>query len=371
MTPKQRVLTTLRKQEPDRVPIFANLTPQVAEKLGKQLNLLYGPEDSFLSTRTSHTEILVELGNDAVGIGAGRAADAPSVVLPDGRIRDEWGIIYSPIGLYSEAVERPLADIEDVSDLDNYRFPKADAPGRFATAEKMVQTYGDQYAVIATLEATMFEMAWNLVGLEKYLVDLMQKRPYALRILDELLVYSIGCGQQLIELGADVIWTGDDFGTQQGMMLSPKLWREVFKPRFRQLFAELRRTRPDILIAYHSCGSIRPIIDDMMEIGLDILNPIQPQAVQMDLAELKKTYGDRLAFFGGIDIQGTLPNGTPEQVKAEVRERIRTAGVGGGYLLAPAHNIQPDTPIENIYAMFEAVKEYGPYPLSTGLFMSE
>lgn len=363
MKPKERVIRTLRKQEPDQVPIFANLTPQLAEKLGRKMKLPYESVDSFLSTRISYNEILLNLGNDAVGIGAARSKEFPTIIMKDGRLKDEWGIIYEKIGLYYEAVERPLAEVEDIADLNKYKFPSANAPGRFELAKKMVRKYGDEYAIIATLETTMFEKAWGLVGMEKYLMDLSAKNPYTIELLDKLKEYSIGCGKKLIRLGADVIWAGDDFGTQNGMMISPKMWREIFKPRYKEVFDELKKTNPDIIIAYHSCGSIRPIITDMIEIGLDVLNPIQPKALDMDPADLKKTYGKEIAFFGGIDIQDVLPNGTPEDVRAEVKNKIRAAGEGGGYLLAPAHNIQPDTPLENIFTLFEAVKEYGKYPL--------
>jgi len=361
MKAKERVIIALRKQEPDRIPIFANLTPQVAEKLGKKMRLPWKPVDASLSARMSHNEILLELGNDAVGIGAGRAVDSPTITLEDGRLKDEWGIIYDKIGLYDEAVERPLAQVEDIADLNKYNFPSADDPGRFDLAEKIVKKYGDEYAVIATLETTMFEKAWGLVGLERYLMDLYAKKEYTLELLDRLKEYSINCGKKLIELGADVIWAGDDFGTQDGMMISPGMWREIFKPRYKEVFDELKKVNSDIIIAYHSCGSIRPIIPDMIEIGLDVLNPIQPKALDMDLADLKKIYGKDLAFFGGIDIQDVLPNGTIEDVKTEVKNRIKAAGEGGGYLLAPAHNIQADTPIENVYALFKAVKNYGKY----------
>jgi uroporphyrinogen decarboxylase len=364
MLPKERVLTALRKEEPDQVPVFATLTPQVAERLGRELGLPYQPEDSFYSPRISHMEIVVELGSDAVCIGAQAPLDAPSTKRADGRTVDEWGIVYEPTGLYNEAVERPLGWVNDVDDLKKYDFPKADAPGRFRRAQEVVDAYGKDYAVIGTIEATMFELAWSLTGLEKYLIDLVQDNPYTHKLADLAFEYNLECAKQLIALGADIIWTGDDFGTQTGMLISPNLWRKVFKPRFRDLFSELRRAKSDIIIAYHSCGAISPIIEDLIEIGLHVLNPIQPQATGMNLAGLKEKYGDRLCFFGGVDIQGVLPRGTVDDVKQEVKDRILAAGVGGGYLLAPAHNIQPDTPTENVRAFFAAAREYGRYPLT-------
>jgi len=363
MNSKKRVITTLKNKIPDQVPVFATLTPQVAEKLSDDMDIPTKVEDSFLSTRISHTEILLELGNDAIGIGAGRSFDSPTEKLEDGRLKDEWGIIYKKVGLYSEAVERPLSYVEKTSDLYDYEFPKAEAEGRFDLAKIQTEKYGDQYAVIASVEAFMFELAWNLVGLEKFLLDLAQKKPYIIDLLDKLQEYNLNCAKKLINIGADVIWTGDDFGTQIGMLISPDLWREVFKPRYKKVYYELKKEKSDIIIAHHSCGSIFPIIEDMIEIGLDVLNPIQPKAKDMDLKKLKQKYGKEIAFFGGIDIQEILPYGTTKEVEKEVKNKIAIAGKNGGYLLAPAHNIQPDTSLENIYKLFESVKKYGKYPL--------
>jgi len=148
------------------------------------------------------------------------------------------------------------------------------------------------------------------------------------------------------------------------MMISPEQWGRVFKPRMQYVFEELKRINPTIKISYHSCGSILPIITDLIEICLDVFNPIQPRAKNMDLGKLKKKFGDRLIFFGGVDEQRVLPFGNTGEVKEEVRLRIAQAGKKGGFIIAPSHNIQPDTPLENIYAYFKAIKKYGTYPLS-------
>jgi len=364
MNHKERFLAAVNLKEPDCVPIFANLTPQVAEKLGKKMGLPFEAEDSFLSTRISHTEILLGLGNDAVGIGPCRDIATPTVSIGDNRLKDEFSIIYQRFGFYDEAVERPLANVETIEDLDAYQLPSPLAAGRFDLAEKMVTRYKDEYAIVADLEATIFELSWNLVGMEKFLIDMAMEKDYIGKLLDRVAAFNTAIGVRLIELGADVIWMGDDFGTQQGMMISPDSYRNVFKPLQKRVIETFKKTNPNIKIAYHSCGSIVPIIEDLIEIGVEILNPIQPQAKGMDLALFKEKYGERIAFFGGLDVQGVLPHGTPDQVEEEVKQRIRAAGKGGGFVIAPAHNIQPDTSLENIYAMYEAVKKYGTYPLN-------
>lgn len=145
-------------------------------------------------------------------------------------------------------------------------------------------------------------------------------------------------------------------------MISPKLWREFFKPRYAALISEFKAVNRKVIVAYHSCGNIEPLIPEYIEIGLDVLNPIQPLA--MDPARLKRLYGDRLSFWGATDIQHALPFGTPEDVEKEVRERILAMGKGGGLVLSPAHNVQADTPLENILAFYRAAEKHGRYPLS-------
>jgi uroporphyrinogen decarboxylase len=209
----------------------------------------------------------------------------------------------------------------------------------------------------------VFEYAWNLVGLEKFLIDLSYGADYVEPLLDQVMHFNIEVARTLIGLGVDVILTGDDFGTQGGMLISPRLWRHYFKGRMRQVFDACRQANPEVILAYHSCGSIAPIIPELIEIGLQALNPIQPKAKDMEPARLKAQYGDRLAFFGGVDIQEVVPFGTVQDVREEVRRRIYELGNDGGYLLAPAHDIQPEAPTANVLAIFDAVREYGQYPL--------
>ena len=360
MTPRQRLLTVLAGKRPDRPPIFANLTPQEAAKLSGALNLPYEPPfDSLLSTRISHTELLTHLGNDCIGIAACSPDNFPTHKLDNGLLENEWGMRFKDIGLYNEFAEYPLAHAQTVADIENYQFPDPFAPGRFDAAKAAVEKYGEKYGVIADLETSFFETAWYLVGLQKLLMDLMIGAPYVSTLLDKIRDINTKIGVQLIELGADVIWCGDDFGSQNGMLISPELWRDVFKPRIKAMFEDFRRVKPGIKIAWHSCGSIIPIIPDFIEIGLDILNPLQPLARDMEPNFLKENFGDLLIFFGGIDIQDLLPHATPEQIKSEVKRIAGILGKGGGYIIAPAHNIQDDTPVENVVAFFEAVRELG------------
>jgi uroporphyrinogen decarboxylase len=358
MEKRKRFTDAMANKQPDRAPIFASLTPQIAKRLGKHFDLPYAVEDSFLSTRISHVEILNRLGNDAVCVGALR--EIPTIMLENGAI-DEFGIEYVNVGLYSEAVKRPLTHAQTVEDIEMYNFPDPLAPQRYTLAKDNIKKYAENYAIIGDLEATIFELAWNLKGLEDFLIDIYMGEAYIEALLDECTRYSTSIAEKLVEMGCNMIWLGDDVGTQMSMMMSPAVYRKYLKPRQRKVIEAIKAKESGVKVAYHSCGAISEVIPDLIDAGFDILNPIQPLASGMDLGKLKKEYGNDIAFFGGVNVQGVLPSGSVQEVKQEVRLRISQAAENGGYILAPAHNIQPDTPLENIFAMYEAVIEYGTY----------
>jgi uroporphyrinogen-III decarboxylase len=185
------------------------------------------------------------------------------------------------------------------------------------------------------------------------MMDLATDPGLADAILDLPFQYHLTAAKKLVEMGVDMIWTGDDVGAQGSMIISPAMWRRVFKPRMAKFFAALKRINPHVKIAYHSDGLIYPIIPDLIEIGLDVLNPVQPAC--MDPSRLKREYGDKLCFWGSIDEQHTLPFGTPADVRAEVLTRLDTIGKGGGLIIGPTHFVQLDTPMENFRMMIETI----------------
>ena len=360
MNPKERLISTLKREETDRPPLFATVTPQTARKLSDHLGIPYEPPlDSLLSTRISHMDLLTRLGNDCVGIAACAPRDFPTREREDGHIVNEWGMVFRDIGLYNEFADYPLKEASSVSDILDYPLPDPVAPGRFDEARKTVERYGKEYAVVADVETSFWETSWYLVGLEKLMVDMMMEAPYVEALFDRVMEINLEIGRQLIMLGADIIWAGDDFGTQRGMIMDPDTWRRIFKPRISYMFREWKKVNPGIRIAWHTCGSVVPIIGDFIEIGLDLINPLQPLASGMDAENITRIFGDRVLYFGGIDIQELLPAGPPERIRSEVRRISDIYGRYGGYLIAPAHNIQDDTPVEHILAFFDAVKQLG------------
>jgi uroporphyrinogen decarboxylase len=273
---------------------------------------------------------------------------------------DEWGITWQPFeydtrfgrGHYTEMVGRPLADRACIS---SYRPPDPNRPELYTEAEHLIRNFRDEYWIVGVTVTTIFETAWALRGYERLMMDFVEDPELADAILEIPFRYHLAAAEWLTRMGVDMIWTGDDVGTQNGMLISPRHWRRFLKPRMAELVATLKAINPRLKIAYHSDGSIYSIVPELIEIGIDVLNPVQPACV--DPARLKREFGDRLCFWGSIDEQHTLPFGSPEDVRSEVLTRLRTAGEGGGLILGPTHHVQLDTPMENFWAMVRTIAE--------------
>jgi uroporphyrinogen decarboxylase len=360
---RQRVLKAISREEPDRVPLFVTITPQVAQRLSRHLRIAkYTTADSPLSqNRISYNELMIELGNDIVGIGACSPDACLTHELDYGVLTNEWGVKYKTAGYYNEMLEHPLSKAEKISDVESFPFPDPNAPGRFRLARDVVEQYGERYAICGDAECTIFEGSWYLTGLEKFLVDFALEKEYVFALMDKMMKYSIEVGRQLIAIGADIIWLGDDMGTQKGMLLSPEMWRKHLKGRLRNVIQSLKAANPLVKVAYHSCGSYYPIIPELIEIGVDILNALQPNARDMELSRLKALYGKQAAFFGGLDTQEIIPFKSLQEVEKEVKRVIDAAARSGGLILAGAHNIQPDVSIEKLIRIFTFAQQYGFY----------
>ena len=348
MTSKERVRIALSRNTPDRVPVAADFVPESKERL-----LEYFKTDDYF-------DMQVQLGCDMLVAGAGISTsyygDGEEYVCPWGCT---WKYIYNNTGSYTEIINHPLADDPDGAKLAAYRIPDPDGDDVVTPVRNLIARYGDRYFICGAVPCTIFEAAWYLHGLEDTIIDMAERPDYINTLFDKVMEFPLRAGLRFIDEGVDMLWLGDDVGMQHGMMMSPDMWRKFLKPRMRKLIAAFKAKNPDVLVAYHSCGYIMPIIEDLIEIGLDVLNPIQPHA--MDPAAVKEAFGDRLSFWGGIDIQETLPKGTVRQIRDEVALRRRTIGEGGGYIMAPAHNVQADTSLENILAFFQAAAELTDY----------
>lgn len=358
ITHRERFMNTLNGIPTDRPPLYVSMVPQLAKRLSERLGVPYEqPVSSLLGSRISFNTMLVGLGVDAIGVAACFPDDNQPVTREDGVTINEWGIGTQPHGLYDDFVIHPLAHAQTVADIENFPFPVVDAPGRFRFAEETIAKYGSTHGIIGDLECAIYEISWYLVGLEKLLMDMMMEEPYVDALFDKVTDIATQTGVRLIELGVDMIWAGDDFGMQTGLLISPDLFQRYFAPRIRRMFEAFRKANPNIKLAWHSCGSIIPIIPEFIDLGLDFMNPLQPLAKDMDAENVKKLFEGKIGFFGAICVQELLPKKSPEEIVAEVKRIAGLLGEKGGYILAPAHNIQDDTPVENVLALFRAVKE--------------
>lgn len=362
MTEKERVLTAASLREPDRVPVIANLSAPVAAKLNARLGGGYETApfrtlNTMISGRASYNELLVALGNSCIGVAAGLIVENAGTD-ENGNFVDEWGLGYCGANGYLEVVTRPLEHAKTPEDIAGYRLPDPQDPRRWDEAKRLIAKCGETHAVMGCMGQTMLETCWNLIGFEKFLLDLYTGEEYLLLLLEKLADYSIRYADELMALGCDIIFLGDDVGTQNGLLISEDLWRARLKPGLTRIFSHIH-ANSRCKAAYHSCGSIAAIIKDLIEIGVDILNPIQPLAAGMELESIKKKYGGCLCLYGGIDVQQCIPRGTLAEVREQVRLAIRTAASGGGYIIGPAHIVPSETEPENVLAFFDAVREFG------------
>lgn len=331
-----------------------SFTPEFAARLradmelqGKEVHNPHGGGNTY--------ELERSLGEDMLLTSVGWAN---SYYLDNKPYVDEWGIGWTvhpyetPFGQghYTEIATHPLSDSAAIS---AYQPPDPNRLELYRDSERMLRDFKDEYWIVGVTVTTIFETAWALRGLEQMMLDMATEPEIANHILEIPFRYHLTAAKKLVEMGVDMIWTGDDVGTQHRMLISPGMWRKYFKPRMAVFISELKAINPKIKVAYHTDGNVEPIIPELIEIGLDVLNPIQPAS--MDPAQMKKRYGKQLSFWGTIDEQQTLPFGSPSDVAEEVRQRLSEVGYDGGLILAPTHHVQLDTPLENFWAMVDTI----------------
>jgi uroporphyrinogen decarboxylase len=307
--------------------------------MGRRLAEHFGIDEPELARRFGNHLVRVDLGFEAR-------------VSPDGRTRfDWWGAGHDAAEEGYFIRESPLADAPD---LDAFAWPDPWAPGLPADAERIVASTGDDAFVIPNLGFALFERAWSLRGFEPLLFDLAADPAYVAELLDRITDIQLVLVRRYLDLGVDGGYFGDDYGAQAGLLFSPASWRTLIKPRLARLFAPFVERGLPVLM--HSDGQIGEIIEDLVEIGLTALNPVQPEV--LDHAWLYLVFGDRLAFYGGISTQTVLPRGRPEEVRAAVgAARARLAPEGTGLLLAPSHRLMSDIPMANVDALLAAFDE--------------
>ena len=370
-------MLALSHKEPDRVPIDLGPGRQTSiylepyQKTGERLGL--GQLEVAMSPRDvvdGFDERLLR----ALEIDFRRVSlrDVPEdrVLEPSGLIRDVWGIGWMNSGAFWSPTDHPLKEAT-IDDLQNYPWPDALDERRFRGIREEAEFLYKKtpYALVAKEPSHIYGVLTQAIymrGMEEFFCDLALNKEFAVELMEKILDYHGKLYTRFLEEVGEfvqIVHTSDDLGTQVAPYFSLAMYRDLIKPKQKALMAHIK-DRSGAKIFYHCDGAVSSLIDDLIEIGVDILNPIEAAVKGMDPAILKKSFGDRLCFHGGISQQQVLSRGTPEQVLNEVKQRIAELGHGGGYILAAAQTIVPEIPADNIVEMFRAARKYGTYPLA-------
>lgn len=379
MTSRERVQMALNHQEADRVPIDLGglaMSSMHIETYKKVLEYLGITEEITLVDQFQRS---VKISQDVIERFHGDTwlvcpAWKPWIKLSQDYYIDEWSIKYydSPNSLYWQIAEHPLAEAT-IETLEDYAWPDPYDPDRIEGLEEETRRiYEDtDYAIILGgfgFKGDLFDMPSRLRGHTKFYMDLITNEEFINALLAKFVSYWTSLAEvtlQLIGKYITAVSFNDDIGVQNGPLISPKVYRKLIKPRQREFYAKIKEYAPQAKLVLHSCGSVYQFIPDFIEIGIDALNPIQLTAKHMgDTKKLKKEFGDKLTFWGGgCDTQDILPNGTADDIREEVKRRIKDLAPGGGFVFTPVHNIQPDVSPENICILYDAAYEFGKYPL--------
>ncbi|MCX6090083.1 MAG: hypothetical protein NTX88_06925 [Candidatus Atribacteria bacterium] len=375
MTSRERFRRALNHLEPDRIPIdvgqdFHNGLHEVAYR--NLLQYLGETDDIQFYDQVQHLAVCKEsvlnrLRADTRYVFAGAEAGYELRIEPDKSWWDEWGVRRKNIGFYDDNIAQPLAGCT-LEDIKKYRMPNPTDPARFVGLRERAKTFYDHtsYAVMGGNAASLFYLSSELMGYQEYMERLVYEPDLIEALVDRILEWEVDFFNAYLEEVGDVIevvWMGDDWGIQTGPIMSPKMFRKIFKDRYR-IFIDAVRKKTNAKVALHSCGSVLWIMGDLIDVGIDVLHPLQATAAEMgNPARIKEMYGDRLVFYSNISNQSILPQGTPDEVRAEAKNKIKYLAPGGGYIFSAGHNIQADVPPENIIALFDTAYQYGRYPI--------
>lgn len=366
MTSRQRVLAAVEHQEPDRVPIdvggssFSTIIGEAYKRLKAHLGIK--GETHYMKVK-SHSAILDDcvaqrLHTDTRPLLVGSPDGWQDVYFEDESFRNEFGVIWRKAGDGHYApTGNPLREAT-LADLDSFCWPDPRNPGRTRGLREQARQLheGTDYAVILSLPVGFVHLSQYLRGYEQWLMDIILNPEFLDTLMDRALEWWLDLTDAVLdEVGpyVDVIAFGDDVAFHDRSMVDLGRYRRLFKPRHR-LMVNLIKNKSQAKVLYHCCGAVKSLIEDFIDIGVDAMNPVQVSSADMDTAELKEKFGDRICFWGAIDTQRVLPFGSPEDVRSEVQRRIKDLSSGGGFVLAPVHNIQEDVPPENILAMVDA-----------------
>ncbi len=350
---KERILRTIRREPLDYFPSQVDFTPVDTPRIARGLGVAEGELEEAVDNHLVYAYSMgnaeeymhkPEIRNAAVALGLARVDERERIIY------DVWGVGWD---LTAEGVQVKRHPVQDASSLRAYRFPDPEANGLMDVTKDAVARYGREYFVLAFQHISLFERAWALRSFEGLMMDVATEEPYLDAFFDAIADYQVKVARRFVAAGVDGVRIGDDYGSQLGLLMSPTAWRRYIKPRLARIYAVYQQA--GLPVFQHSCGDLRTILQDFMEMKLSVLHPLQPKA--MPHREVAAACGGKLTFFGGIDTQELLPFGTPQQVRESVASCVELFGKQGSYIIAPSQEVMSDVPIENVKALVSAIKE--------------
>ncbi len=330
-TPRERVLRALQHQQPDRVPWHFTYTAPARRKL----EAYFGTTD------------LDETLNNHLARYRPLAPTAWREVRP-GFWQDEFGVIWN------RTIDEDIGVVEHYPlprcSLGEYRFPDPHDPRRYAGLREFTVSNRHRFRCVS-IAYSLFERAWTLRGMPQLMMDMLEAPQFVDELLDAITAFQCGILEEVLNYDIDGVRFGDDWGHQRGLLFGRPLWQRFIKPRIAMMYGMVKRAGKAVII--HSCGRVQELFPELIELGLDVFNPFQPEVMNPD--EMKKQFGARLSFYGGVSVQKLLPFGTPQEIRDEVRRLVEGVGQGGGFIIGPSHDMPGDIPVENMVAFVEAV----------------
>lgn len=354
MTERENLLSLLRRKGFDHIPVDFNLCPSLKDEFKKQTGSPECYRDYFkMPWRHVGYDDLLKTEPERYKLYHNMDRMNPGTVI------DEWGVAHEPgseAAKHMTRMHHPLAGAGSVDELQQYPWPVFDEALVSLIEDKVSKLRSQDLVVNGSISSPVWEYAWYIRGMEPLMMDMMTEDPMAEFVLDKVTDISVQAAQAFAQSGADVLHMGDDIGMQRSIMMSVELFSTWLLPRITRVIRAAKAIKPNMLVFFHSCGYIKPFIPLLIEAGVDILNPIQPEC--MSFADIHKDYGDVLSFHGTIGTQSTMPFGTAEDVRREVLRNLITAGEKGGLFAAPTHLLEPEVPWQNVVAYVEACRDF-------------
>lgn len=374
MTSRERVLTALEHKEPDRIPIcIGSSGASVTDAVYYQIKEYYNIEGDVEPFRSGHGDniydprVFDKLGGDFRHVFLKSSQSYKAKKNDDGSYENEWGVTVKKVGMFNEWVGSPLK-LASISDLDSYNYPKPYEGNRDRGLKEQAKFYFEEtdFAIASRSPSRGFiDLGIQLLSFERLMMAMVLEKKLVHKFMGKVLDVLLSYYDVLLSNAGEyihIVETQGDLGHQTAPFISPQFFREFFKPYYTELNSYIKEKAPNAKIYTHTCGAIEPLLYDLIESGVDVLNPVQPLARGMNTKELKTKYGKDVVFHGGIDLQEALA-GTPEMVENEVKQRIKDLAPDGGYILAPANVVQPDVPVKNLILLCDLARKYGKYPI--------